>query len=217
MFCRHGCDCGVGGRRDDDPRDHDRVDQVIGSPADPSWVLRPRDDGSRLLRGPVEVDPPERDAADYCDHEGRDLGTGERAGIKPGGEAGADHHDGFADRDQDEALAPPCRSTATAQIHSRTRELPWTNPPASARDPLTRHHARIRWKFLRSTGSPITDTVNALRPTCITRYAEPTIRPDRPNAVGRAAEETRLMAASTSSSSRTAISAGSSQFVTQVV
>ena len=48
-------------------------------------------------------------------------------------------------------------------------------------------------------------------------YAAPTASPREPNASGNAADSTRLAGTRASSSSRTAIRSGSSQFVTHVV
>ena len=56
-----------------------------------------------------------------------------------------------------------------------------------------------------------------LRPICITAYAAPTISPNRPNAVGRAADITSDTSARAIRSSRTGICPGSSQLVTHAV
>ena len=59
--------------------------------------------------------------------------------------------------------------------------------------------------------------MKAVRPICMSAYAPPTQIPKSPNARGSAADIARLTSISSTSSSRTAIRSGSSQFVTQVV
>ena len=99
-------DRGIGRGGDDDPAHHDRVDEVIGRPADPAGIRRPGDDIGGVVCRTVEVHPPEPYAADDSDQEGGDLGPGQALRcLEPGGEARADHDDRLADRDQDEALA----------------------------------------------------------------------------------------------------------------
>ncbi len=113
--------------------------------------------------------------------------------------------------------APPARSTPTAASHRASRAPGRASPPATASPPLTQHQHRMRSKLRRSDPAGSAQTVKALRPTCMTAYAPPTSRPPRPKASGSPADMTRLTSIRPSSSSRTGMRSGSSQFVTQVV
>lgn len=92
----------TGGRGDDDPGDHDRVDEVVGRTAEPTGIVCVGDHLCTRISAAVEVDPPQRGRAREGGDEGADLRAGNAVQV---GQGAADDDNRLAKRDQDERLA----------------------------------------------------------------------------------------------------------------
>ena len=232
----------VARRGDDDPGHHHRVDEVVGGPAQPAGVVEAL---MTSVLASAERSKYSHHSATEPANATMNAAIEVRGGVLHPGQGGADDDDRLAQRDQDERLAALGEVTALDRPVGRARpaetggrepddaaehvhpdrQQPQQLPGVAAHQPA-RHRQRPagdapdqdprevvaqragRQRGHHEDGAPdLHERVRA---------ADPDARRS-PNARGSAADIARLTSISSTSSSRTAIRSGSSQFVTQVV